>query len=79
MWCRRFVHAGRLYLYKTIKVVQGMNELICELSDNCCDVCAFAKMVRKSFNEERERATRVGEILHISVCGPVSPPTLHTR
>ena len=77
-WHRRLLHANQGYVHKSRKVCEGIEEILFSDDENCCAVCALAKMVRKSFDEERTPATRVGEIVHSDVVGPLSPATYHT-
>ena len=56
-----------------------MHQVFSKNQDECCEVCALAKFVRKKFNEVWERATRVGQILHADVIGPITPETFHTK
>lgn len=41
--------------------------------------CTKAKLKRKPQKKTRERATRVGEIVHTDVVGPITPPTLYSK
>ena len=66
-WHRRLIHANQGYVHKSRKVSEGIEEVIFGDDEKCCAVCALAKMMRKSFDEERTPATRVGEIIHSDV------------
>ena len=74
---RRLIHAARPYIHKSRKVSEGIEEILFSDDEKCCPVRALAKMVRKIFDEERTPATRVGEIVHSDVVGPISPATYY--
>ena len=42
-------------------------------------LCALAKFTRKKFDEVREQATRVGQIIHVDLIESISPETNHTK
>lgn len=79
LWHRRFSHISAPCVYKNSKVTIGMRKVFSENRKNCCEVCALAKFVRKKFDETRERATRVGQILHVDLIGPITPETFQTK
>lgn len=56
-------------------VVLGTGELACEITASTCEICSQAKLTKKSFNKDRDRASRPCEILHADLIGPISPPT----
>jgi hypothetical protein len=78
LWHRRFAHASAPCIFKNSKVTIGMTPVLSENREDCCAVCALAKFVRKKFAEVRERATRVGQIIHTDVIGPMKPKTRHS-
>ena len=78
LWHRRLAHASAPCVFKNSKVTIGMDPVLSEDRDGCCPVCQLAKFKRKPFNEKREEATRVGQILHTDVLGPVTPITFAT-
>ena len=42
-----------------------------------CESCIIGKQTRLPFQEGRTRATKVGELIHSDVCGPMPEPTTH--
>ena len=79
LWHRRLAHASAPYVFKNSKATVGMEPVLSEDREGCCEVCAFAKFIRKSFIESREQGTRVGQIVHADIIGPISPVTFHTK
>jgi hypothetical protein len=75
MWHRKMGHISAPYVNKLQQVATGVDDLLCSTSINNCTVCAQAKMTRKTFDKDRERATRVGEIIHADLVGPIKPQT----
>lgn len=43
-----------------------------EVQKEFCDSCMLGKQHRLSFNKSRSRKTRVGELVHADLCGPMS-------
>lgn len=74
LWHRRLGHISFPNLRKVTFLSTGI-----KLKENSemafCDICARAKQTRMPFTKERTRATRVLEIVHTDVCGPIDPPT----
>lgn len=79
LWHRIMGHMCAPYVNRLPKVTTGTGDLICIDSINNCTVCARAKQTRKNFDKDRERATRVGQIVHADLMGPVKPVALATR
>lgn len=74
LWHRRMGHISASVINRVKNVTLGINELICENMQNC-DICAQAKLHKKTFNKDRDRATRPCECIHVDLMGPVTPPT----
>ena len=79
VWHQRLAHVNT----KTIRrlFTQGIVDRLDlhqtpEEKSSPCWGCAEGKMHRTSFKEGRNRATRLGELIHSDVCGPMSTPTL---
>lgn len=79
LWHKRLGHLNASYLERLPGVSNGMNfNNFSSLKGKICAVCQEAKQTRKSFNEERRRATRPCEIMwvdlnEVSVRGNVIP------
>ena len=72
-------HISSTALYKLKSVAEGIGDLICNKNINNCDTCAKAKLTKKSFDKDRERATRPCEIIHCDIVGPIDPCTFVKR
>lgn len=78
-WHRRMGHISAPYINKLPFVTVGVDELLCSTSINNCVICAQAKMTKKRFDKDRDRATRVGEILHADLIGPIKPLSFYNK
>ncbi|UYV76053.1 hypothetical protein LAZ67_13002335, partial [Cordylochernes scorpioides] len=75
-WHRKLGHIGMQNLRKLESLVDGMELNKLEKQENdVCEICIMAKQTRKSFGNERSRATRPLEIVHTDLCGPIEPLT----
>lgn len=79
IWHRRFGHAH----HAVIKKMEAENAVIglCLSKDPVdpkpCKGCALRKSHRQPFpNSGRRRATKIGEIVHSDLCGPMSVPSI---
>jgi hypothetical protein len=79
LWHRRMGHVSYSVLNKLKSVTQNVGDLICTKTITNCLVCGKAKMTKKSFNKDRERATRPCEIIHCDLVGPIKPVTFPKR
>lgn len=79
LWHRRMGHISSPILHKLKSVTAGVNDFVTNVTLSNCTVCAQAKQHRKSFNKDRERATRPCAIVHVDLMGPISPPTFEKR
>ena len=68
-------HISYSALNKLKSVAQSVGDLICTRAITNCLVCAKAKLTKKSFGKDRERATRPCEIIHSDLVGPIKPVT----
>lgn len=75
LWHKRMGHISSDYVHRLKCVATGVGETISTATMSNCKVCAQAKLTRKPFSKDRDRATRVGEILHADLVGEISPPT----
>ena len=71
-------HISAPYVNKLPHVALNVDDLICAMNINNCRICAKAKMTRKSFDKDRDRATRPGQIVHADLIGPITPVTFNT-
>lgn len=68
IWYKRLAHVNAGYLEKLRDVSDGIDaQDFSSLKDQVCGVCQEAKQTRKSFNQERRRATRACEIMHVDL------------
>ncbi|UYV84378.1 FHDC1 [Cordylochernes scorpioides] len=75
-WHRKLGHIGMQNLRKLESLVDGMELNKLEKQENdVCEICIMAKQTRKSFGNERSRATRPLEIVNTDLCGPIEPLT----
>ncbi|UYV76882.1 K02A2.6-like, partial [Cordylochernes scorpioides] len=75
-WHRKLGHIRMQNLRKLESLVDGMELNKLENQENdVCEICIMAKQTRKSFGNERSRATRPLEIVHTDLCGPIEPLT----
>ena len=69
IWHRRFGHAH----HAVIKKMEAENSV----DPEPCKGCALGKSHRQPFpNSGRRRATKIGEIVHSDLCGPMSVPSI---
>lgn len=79
LWHRRFGHLNLKHLEQLIgkDMVDGLEPVNNSFSDKSvvfCEPCIVAKQTRKPFPAcEGKRSSRVLEIVHSDVCGPVTP------
>jgi len=75
-WHRKLGHLGITNIKKLLDISEGikLSKADCEAMEKC-DICLKAKQTRLPFNSERQRATRILEIIHTDVCGPIDPET----
>ena len=75
LWHKRLGHLNLNDVLKLSSMVDGVGPLK-RTSKNICESCIFGKHSRKSFPPRiEERSTRVLELIHSDVCGPLTPPT----
>lgn len=75
-WHARLGHVGLNNLKSMVdkKMVIGMPQFGVE--KETCVACLRGKQIQKSFPQESSfRATRVLELVHGDLCGPITPPT----
>ncbi len=75
LWHRRLGHISTNYLQHLKHATEGTDDLLISTSVANCNECARAKLKRKPYTKKRDRVTRVGEILHTDIVGPIQPPT----
>jgi transposase InsO family protein len=73
LWHDRLGHISAPYLNRLKTVAQGVDDFIFPHTQPTCEPCVLAKMTRKSYNQERTPASRIGEIVHADLIGEISP------
>lgn len=76
LWHRRFGHLGERNLNSLLsgELVNGMKAMQGEKQLAICESCVAAKQTRNPFALRQERrSSRVLELVHSDVCGPVTP------
>lgn len=73
LWHRRLGHIG-LSNMKFLKNVQGVK--LNSIENINCETCLEGKQARSPFKSEGKRATKLLEIIHSDVCGPMSVNSL---
>lgn len=68
LWHKRFAPANMNALNSMLKIKLKI--------DDTFVVCTKGKLARKPFNENGKRATKLFEIIHSDVCGPISENSL---
>ena len=72
LWHERLCHQN----YRHVKSFISNLGITIKNDIDICDGCAYGKQHRRSFHEKIERATRVREIIHTDVCGPMDQESL---
>ena len=78
-WHRRLGHIGYHTLVKMIRqdLVAGLNIAgECKIPETLCSDCELAKFTRLPLKVGRHRASRIGELTHSDVWGPIATPSL---
>ena len=79
LWHRRMGHISTPIVHKLKSVTEGVNDLISTENKTNCPICAKAKQTSKSFNKDRDRASRPCEIIHVDLMGPISAVTFEKK
>jgi len=74
-WHRKMGHLGMSNLLKLKRMCDGVTFAFNNQLEFDCVVCAEAKLTKKPHNSVRRRASKVLEIIHTDVCGPIDPET----
>ena len=74
IWHRRMGHISAPTVNRLKNVILGANELICDKM-TLCEICVKTKLHKKSFDKDRDRASRPCERIHVDLMGPIVPPT----
>lgn len=76
LWHRRLGHLSVGNMKRLEGMVDGM---VLPTKANkvelVCDICPRAKQTRKPYKTVRTPATRLLELVHTDLCGPITPPT----
>lgn len=77
MWHERLGHLGINNMVKLLDLSEGIKLTRSEIEDQLsdCEMCIQANHIRMPFGDHRKRATRLMEIIHTDVCGPITPKT----
>lgn len=76
LWHSRLGHVNfkAMILLADKKMAQGFPRLV--QPKTICSGCLISKHIRKPFSNKTEfRATRILELIHADLCGPISPAT----
>ena len=71
LWHERLCHQNKRHVKGFLKNL-GADVII----NDFCDGCAYGKQHRLSFHERVERATKVHEVIHTDLCGPMQQESL---
>ena len=76
LWHKRFCHQSFQTLQGMIRgdLVKGLPQF--RNLDEVCAHCILGKHSRASFSSSAYRALSVLELMHMDICGPISPQTL---
>ncbi|KAK9695973.1 Integrase core domain [Popillia japonica] len=66
IWHKRLGHAGK----------DALTQLGLNMSGKICPTCVEGKAIRSSFAINPKRATKIGELIHSDICGPITPCTI---
>ena len=72
LWHERFCHQNKRHVKSFLRSLD-INVLD---NNDFCEGCAYGKQHRLTFHKRIERATRVREIIHADVCGPMEDESL---
>lgn len=78
LWHTRMAHISSSYLNKLKTVSIGVSNLLCDQNLTSCSICNSAKMTRKTFDKNRERAQYPCQIIHSDLI-TISIPTFHKQ
>lgn len=73
LWHQRMGHISSQNLLKLRSVATGVKDLIFNSNLQNCMICSQAKLTRKAFNKDRDRASRFCEIVHADLIGRYIP------
>lgn len=75
-WHNKLGHINFKDLRKIPQLCDGAEESLKNCNpEEFCESCAIAKFVRFPFNTQRQKAKRPLEILHVDLCGKITPET----
>lgn len=72
LWHKRYGHLNYNTLMNNMKVVNGLN-IFNKRSNKICEVCVLSKQKCLPYYSKSSRSTRVLELVHTDVCGPITP------
>lgn len=74
LWHRRYGHLNYLSLSKLsqLKLVKGISDNL-KFKKELCEICILSKQKCLPYKSRTNRSTRVLELVHTDVCGPLTP------
>jgi len=75
-WHKRLGHINYKCLQKMIeeKLVSGIKS--CNFDKHFCEDCVFGKQHRLSFKNTSKKKSKIGDLIHADVCGPMSETSI---
>lgn len=72
LWHKRYGHLNYTSLINNLKVVNGLN-ISNKKENKLCEICVLSKQKCLKYHSKTSRSTRVLELVHTDVCGPITP------
>jgi ribosomal protein S8/transposase InsO family protein len=79
LWHERMGHISQSSLNRLKYVATGVTDFVYTKTMEKCTTCGLAKLTKKVFDEDRERATKPCETVHADLIGEISPSTIHSK
>lgn len=78
LWHRRFGHLNFKDLTEAVdkNTIYGINLTTSKRKNVACDICVKGKMSRTPFPKTTDRDTKILDIVHSDVCGPMRTESL---
>lgn len=76
VWHERLAHQNKRHVSQFVK---AEGNVITDNDEHFCESCVLAKHHRLPFHSREVRATKVGEIVHSDVMGPMEEPSLGNK
>lgn len=79
LWHRRMGHLNIGDVRRLASMVDGIGQLKNDMN-GVCEPCQLGKQARKPFHSQSgPRSSRMLELIHTDVCGPITPPTYDNK